>query len=77
VPRGFGFWLWWWLMAPYWWRYWWLSWLSGWLTGIPIGMPYLTKEQEIAILEEQKRSIEEELNWINKRLEELKGKVKG
>jgi len=47
------------------------------LTGIPIGMPYLTKEQEIAILEEQKRSIEEELNWINKRLEELKGKVKG
>lgn len=82
MPRGFGFWLWW-LAAPhrypyaYWfWRCWWFPWLPRWWTGIygPI-TPYigLPKEQEIALLEEQKRVIEETLSQIDKRLEELKG----
>ena len=86
MPGGFGFWLWW-LTAPYWypymyywwWRCRWFPWLPRlWWTGIygPItpftAMPYLPREQEIAVLEDQKRLIEEELSWISKRLEELK-----
>jgi len=49
-----------------------------WWTGISgpptpfTGLPEVPKEQEIAILEDQKRFIEEELSRINKRLEELK-----
>jgi len=37
-----------------------------------LGLPAIPREQEIAILEEQRKYIEEELSQINKRLEELK-----
>jgi hypothetical protein len=54
-------------------------WLPGWwLTGIYrptthfTWQPTLPKEQEITVLENQKRLIEEELSQINKRLAELK-----
>jgi len=87
VSLGFGFWPWWlaasyWYPYAYWWRCWWFPWLPRWWwTGIygPI-TPYilpptyvgLPKEQEIALLEEQKRLLEETLSRINKRLEELR-----
>ncbi len=75
-------------MSPYWhpytywfWHYWRFPWPGWWGTGTyrPVA-PYiflpayagLPKEQEIAILESQKRLLEEMLSQINKRLEELK-----
>ena len=82
MPRGFGFWLWW-LTAPYWYPYlyWlWRYWLPVyWLWPLPI-TPYpfptayfgLPREQEIRILEDRRRILEEELNRISKRLEELR-----
>jgi len=82
MPRGFGFWLWW-SSMPYWlwWRRLWFPWLPRWWwTGLygPItpfaATPYLPKEWEITILEDLKRFTEEELKWINKRLEELQKK---
>ena len=88
MPRGFGFWLWWltapyWYPYLYWlWRCWWFPWLPRWWwTGIygPItplsSLPAyagLPKEQEIALLEEHKRLIEETLSQINRRLKELR-----
>lgn len=40
--------------------------------------PPIAEEEEIAILEEQRRLIEEELGYINRRLEELKkGETRG
>ena len=63
-----------------WWQCRWFPWLPRWWwTGIygPItpftGLPALSKEEETAILESQKRYIEEELSRINRRLKELKG----
>jgi len=74
VPRGFGFWLWWFAFPYfYWlWRYWYFPWWT-WIYGYP--WPYiLPKEQEIALLEDQKRLLEEALSDVSKRLEELRGK---
>jgi len=72
-----------WHPYAYWfWRCGWFPWLPRWWwTGrywpltpymfLPayVGLP---KEQEIAILEEQRRFLEEMLSQINKRLEELR-----
>lgn len=79
MPRGFCWF--WWLTAPYWYpyfqRFWraypWLPWWA-WIYGSPTPYtePSMTKEQEIAFLEEQGKLIEEELDYINKRLEELR-----
>jgi len=68
--------------ASWFWRCRWFPWLPRWWwTGIhgPI-TPYMlppaytgiTKEQEIAALEDQKKLLEEMLSQINKRLEELR-----
>ena len=59
-----------------WWRCRWFPWLPRWWwTGIygPIA-PYvsLPKEQEIALLENQKKLMEEALKEIKKKLEELR-----
>jgi hypothetical protein len=44
----------------------------------PLTRPPIAEEEEIAILEEQRRLIEEELGYINRRLEELKkGETRG
>jgi len=58
---------------PYWsWRF---PWLPTWWTGLygPVP-PYaaIPKEQEIAMLEDQRKRMEEALKQINKRLKELK-----
>jgi len=80
VPFGMGPWGWFAIQSGYpywlWWRCRWFPWLPRWWwTGIygPI-TPYtgLPKEQEIAMLEDQKKMMEEELKQIKKRLEELK-----
>jgi len=73
--------------APYWnpyvywfWRYRLLPWFPWWTGAYGPVTPYtlyptythIPKEQEIAILEDQKKFLEEALNRINSRLEELK-----
>ena len=64
------------------WRCRWFPWLPRWwwtgiygpMTPYTISPPYapLPKEQETAVLEDQKKLLEETLNRINSRLEELK-----
>lgn len=69
---------------PYWlWgRCRWFPWLPRWWwTGVygptlpwmtPYGVPALPREQEIAMLEDQAKFLEEQLTEIRKRIEELK-----
>ena len=60
---------------PYGWRCRWFPWLPrGWWTGLyePM-MPYtIPREQEINMLEDQAKMLEQALEEITKRLEELK-----
>lgn len=35
-------------------------------------LPQITREQELNLLEEQKKLIQQELDYVNKRLEELR-----
>lgn len=81
MPGGFcGFW---WLASPYWHpyarRFWRLyPWFSlyprgAWMHGpLLFALPQITREQEINLLEEQKKLIQQELDYVNKRLEELR-----
>ncbi|RLG92787.1 MAG: hypothetical protein DRO36_00065 [Candidatus Hecatellales archaeon] len=70
-----------WFPWDWWWRCRWFPWLPRWWwTGIygPItpwsfpGAPTLTREDEIAMLEEQAKALERELEDTRRRLEELK-----
>jgi hypothetical protein len=70
-----------WNPAVYWfWRYRWLPCFPWWSSAYGPVAPYtlypaytpIPREQEIAMLEDQKRFLEEALNRINSRLEELK-----
>ncbi|MGB9717310.1 MAG: DUF5320 domain-containing protein [Thermoproteota archaeon] len=81
MPSGFC-WLWW-LAPPYWHPYarcflrpypWfprapWRAWMHG---PLLFTSPSATREQERLFLEEQRRLIQEELDYVNKRLEELR-----
>ncbi len=80
MPYGMGPWSW--FFGPYsywgWGRCRWFPWLPRrWWTGIygpiaPYWPPALSKEQELAMLEEEARLLEEGLTQIRRRLEELK-----
>ena len=63
---------------PYWFWQWWLWSRMGMyrqqLRMFPFAYAWLPKEWEIAILEEQRKFLKEMLNWIDKRLEDLKEK---
>jgi hypothetical protein len=72
-----------WFVTPYAYLYWrcrWLPWLPRWwwtgiygpITWTPYGVPVLPKEQEIAMLEDHAKFLEEQLVEIRKRIEELK-----
>jgi len=70
---------WGWFAYPYWvsWRCRWFPWLPRWwwmrIYGpiIPYWVPPMSKEDEIAMLQEEARILEQELDAIRKRLEEL------
>lgn len=81
MPFGMGPWGW--GAAPYaygypyrfWWRCRWFPWLPRWWwTGLYGSMtPYtIPKEQEVAMLEDEAKMLEQALGEIRKRLEELK-----
>lgn len=68
-----------WFGDPYSYSYWflgyrWSPWLPWWISPYRPVMPYMMipKEQEITMLEYQRKLMEEALEKINKRLEELK-----
>ncbi|MGB9717554.1 MAG: DUF5320 domain-containing protein [Thermoproteota archaeon] len=77
MPYGMGPWGW--FTYPYWawWRCRWFPWLPRWWwMGIygpitPYWMPPMSREDEIAMLQEEARILEQELDAIRKRLEEL------
>ena len=78
MPYGMGPWGW--FAYPYWawwWRCRWFPWLPRWWwTGIygpitPWMLP-MSREDEIAMLQEEARMLEQELDAIRKRLEELR-----
>ncbi|HDN18056.1 MAG TPA: hypothetical protein ENF41_03245 [Candidatus Bathyarchaeota archaeon] len=71
MPRGFGFWLWLW-MAPYLtpyiaslWRYYASLWLYPWA-------PYITLNEK-EMLENWRKALLEELQYVERRLKELGG----
>lgn len=39
--------------------------------GAPYGYPQMSKEQEISMLRDQAKTLKQELDWINTRMEEL------
>ncbi len=64
-----------WSGYPYWsWRYGWSPWLPWWIGQYRRISPYMRppKEQEIAMLEAQRKLFKEAPEQIEKRLEELK-----
>lgn len=85
MPFGMGPWGW--YTAPHsywgWGRCRWFPWLPRWWwTGIygsispwtaPYGMPAIPKEQEIAMLEDEVKLLEQQLQEAKRRLKELRG----
>lgn len=79
MPRGFCWF--WWMTAPYWYPYaqrlwrlypcppWW-TWGYGPTT--LYAWPFMTREQEIQMLQASMKMLQDQLDWIKKRLEELK-----
>ncbi len=82
LPFGMGWFGW--FMFPYianwlgyWFRYYWrfpwtFWWLPPYIPFTPFGVPTIPKEEEVRILEDHARILEQQLNDIRRRIEELK-----